>query len=71
MQWYEALTDDISMKDIYSHKELMTYLNGDGNAKLADTLSIVSFSIISISMAVQMSMQEKINTRNCTGLTRQ
>lgn len=27
MQWYEALTDDISMKDIYSHKELMTYLN--------------------------------------------
>lgn len=23
MQWYEALTDDISMKDIYSHKELI------------------------------------------------
>lgn len=23
MQWYEALTDDISMKEIYSHKELI------------------------------------------------
>lgn len=37
---------------------LMTYLNDDGNAKLADTLSIVSFSIIFISMAVQMSMRD-------------
>ena len=36
----------------------MTYLNGAGNAKLADTLSIVSFSIIFISMAVQMSMRD-------------
>lgn len=36
---------------------LMTYLN-DGNAKLADTLSIISFSIIFISMAIQMSMRD-------------
>lgn len=37
---------------------LMTYLNEDGNAKLADTLSIISFSIIFISMAVQMGMKD-------------